>query len=164
MRADVYAVYTAQAHLALEGVGARMEQAGLPPALTAHVTAEVALALEGVRLALASWTPRPPVEEDAEERALCELVDALLAARVNEVYAEVIARRDTTAGKTARALRAWNSERRSVTHDRPTHEQWLAMHDTPASDFETMDRVTNADGTFSFRYRIKPEPPQKAER
>lgn len=130
---------------------------GLPDAAAPLAESHLALALDGMRQALLRWHPVPPISDPDEVQAFYDLLRDTLATRMADVLGGLHTIIATNTSRTQTALMAWNRGR-SVYDERALERAARAAFSEAKPDYDTFERVDNGDGTFSVRYRVKPEP------
>jgi hypothetical protein len=134
----------------------QLEAAGLPIAVQRSAQEDLAMALAGVRRALAGWRPVPSVTDPAERDALLEKIGEITADALETVVEQRIGQLHRTEGRARRQLQEWNTTRGAL-RARLTREQRAALTDPEPVDYDTAEWETLPDGSTRPHYYIKPE-------
>jgi hypothetical protein len=159
--AEIRAAFSQRALGASAILSARLRNASLPEAVDALAQSKLAIRLDGIRLALVSWTPRPPLAPQEEAGFFAVLNDAI-ERQVDLIVTELIEQRFKVGAVAQSALMEWQRAREAWS-DRPTREAVAAMKDADPVD-DTLQVVNLGGGKFVTNIRLREDPEDIKER
>ncbi len=153
--------FGARAAEAIEHFADEMRAAGIPEEVIPFAASKLALRLDGVRMLLHRWSPRPALEPE-EVQGFLALLDDVIDRQVQRIVLDNTEQRARTAALVQQDLLEWQ-RKRDAWSDRPSHAAVLAMKDADPTD-DKLQVVDLGGGKFTTEYRLREDPADIRER